>query len=182
LEAHNDALVSHVNASVGAWRSALQALRSSIENTLCAIYYNEHPVELELWSKGQFRIGASDLLTYGHKHPRLSALKNNVSGLASLASEYATLSKAVHGSAANFRMTDPVGSILLWSTDPVKASMWSTREKNVVEDICLLMSCLNHTRLDGTKLAPLRSVLGFAVSASKRTELKKQLKITIVAP
>src|SRR6267142_2627403 len=34
LEAHNDALVSHVNAFSGAWRSALQALRSCIENSL----------------------------------------------------------------------------------------------------------------------------------------------------
>src|SRR4051812_49353560 len=44
-EAHNDALVSHVSASIGAWRSSLQALRSCIENSLCATYYRDHPIE-----------------------------------------------------------------------------------------------------------------------------------------
>src|SRR5437764_4838143 len=62
LEAHNDALVSHVGASIGAWRSSLQALRSCVENSLCAIYYNDHPIELELWVAGRFTIGFSELL------------------------------------------------------------------------------------------------------------------------
>ena len=48
LEAHNDAVVSHVSASFGSWRSSLQSLRSIIENSLCSIYYNDHPVELQL--------------------------------------------------------------------------------------------------------------------------------------
>jgi len=70
-EAHNDALVSHVAASAGAWRTALQSLRSCIENVLCAVYYSEHPVELELWGAGEFLIGYSDLMKYLEKHPRL---------------------------------------------------------------------------------------------------------------
>ena len=43
FEAHNDAVLSHVNASIGCWRPALQALRSFMENTFSAIYYAEHP-------------------------------------------------------------------------------------------------------------------------------------------
>ena len=103
FEAHNDALVSHVSASTGAWRSALQALRSCIENTLAAVYYNDHPIELELWQSSRFMLGFSELLGYMEKHPRLSPLGVQLSGLAAMKTEYATLSKAVHASAANFR-------------------------------------------------------------------------------
>src|SRR6202035_1237450 len=81
FEAHNDALVSHVAASFGAWRSALHALRSSIENTLCAIYYRDHPIELELWSAGKFRIGFTGLLDYLRTHPRLVQFEPSLVGL-----------------------------------------------------------------------------------------------------
>lgn len=182
FEAHNDALVSHVNASVGAWRAALQALRSAIENVLCAIYYHEHPVELELWGQGKFIIGVSELLKYFEKHPRISRLGENVSGLGNLRSEYATLSKAVHASAENFRMTDPVSSVLLWNTDPVKASMWSTREKRTIEGICLLAVCIHSRLLEGTQLTPLRNTLAFSISASSRTQLRQTLRVNIHAP
>ncbi len=182
FEAHNDALVSHVNASVGAWRASLQSLRSCIENALCAAYYHEHPIELELWGSGKFIIGLTELLKYFEKHPRLSRLPENVSGLGHLRAEYATLSKAVHASAVNFRMTDPVSNVLLWNTDPVKASMWSSREKRTIEGICLLMTCLHSTRLQGTQLTPLRDVLGFSLSAASRTQLKQCLSVIIPAP
>jgi len=182
FEAHNDALVSHVNASVGAWRASLQALRSCIENALCSAYYNEHPIELELWETGKFIIGLTELLRYFEKHPRLSSLGENVSGLGHLRTEYATLSKAVHASAVNFRMTDPISDVLLWNTDPVKASMWSTREKRTIEGICLLMVCLHSGRLQGTQLTSLRDVLGFSLSASSRTQLKQSLSVIIHSP
>src|ERR1700722_12137427 len=98
-EAHNDGLVSHVGASTGAWRSALQALRSCIENVLCAVYYRDHPVELELWGRGKFVIGFTELMRYAERHPQLSSIGGQISGLDTLRSEYETLSKAVHGSA-----------------------------------------------------------------------------------
>src|SRR5688572_12583558 len=63
-EAHNDALVSHVSASYGAWRSALKSLRSLIENALASLYYADHPVELANWVRGRGRIGFSELLKY----------------------------------------------------------------------------------------------------------------------
>ncbi|MET4608524.1 hypothetical protein ABIB90_008030 [Bradyrhizobium sp. JR4.1] len=182
LEAHNDALVSHVNASVGAWRAALQALRSSIENVLCSIYYNDHPVELELWEAGKFIIGFTDLIKYLEKHPRLTSIPENVSGLGFLKSEYALLSKAVHGSAVDFRMTDPVADVLLWSVDPIKASMWSTREKRTVEGISLLMASIHSQHLQGTKLTPLREILGLSISASKRTALRQSAGVNIRSP
>ncbi|MGY3589923.1 hypothetical protein ACVIGB_001200 [Bradyrhizobium sp. USDA 4341] len=182
FEAHNDALVSHVNASVGAWRASLQALRSCIENALCAAYYNEHPVELELWGSGKYIIGLTELLKYFEKHPRLSGLAENVSGLGHLRAEYATLSKAVHASAANFRMTDPVSNVLLWNTDPAKASMWSTREKRTIEGVCLLFIALHRTLLQGTQQTPLRDTLGFGISSSSRSLVKQALSVNIPAP
>ena len=171
-EAHNDALVSHVAASSGAWRSALQALRSCVENALCAIYYNEHPVELELWRRGEFIITCGELIKYLEKHPIISSSSRNVTGINVIRAEYATLSKAVHGSATSFRMTDSASSVLLWSDDPVKASSWSTRERKTLEGLCLLIASLHHNALQGTKMTPVRDMLGFAVSASGRKALK----------
>jgi hypothetical protein len=80
FEAHNDVLVSHVAASIGAWRSALQALRSCEENTLAAIYYNDHPIELELWQAGKFLIGFSDLLKYAERHELCAEVGDGMKG------------------------------------------------------------------------------------------------------
>jgi hypothetical protein len=179
FEAHNDALVSHVSASTGAWRSALQALRSCEENTLAAIYFNDHPIELELWEERKFLIGFSELLKYAEKHPRLSRYALPLTGLPMLHSEYATLSKAVHASAADFRMTDKVSNVLLWSTDLVKASMWATRERKVIEGVSLLMACLHAPLLQGTGLTPLRNILSFSISATNRKRLKESARINI---
>ncbi|MCK6452589.1 MAG: hypothetical protein L6R19_17340 [Alphaproteobacteria bacterium] len=182
FEAHNDALVSHVGASVGAWRSALQALRSSIEHALCAAYYRDHPVELELWTSGKFLIGFAELIKYAEKHPQLAKVGTQLAGLDILKSEYATLSKAVHGSAANFRMTDPISNVLLWNADPIKAAMWSSREGRTIEGISLLMVGLHSQLLQGAALSPLRSVLYFSIGASKRAKLKQALHVNISAP
>jgi hypothetical protein len=179
FEAHNDTLVSHVNASIGAWRSALQALRSCEENVLAAIYYNDHPIELELWGTGKFQISFSDLFKYAEKHPRLSKLGLQVTGLEILHKEYSTLSKAVHASAANFRMTDAISDVLLWNTDPIKLSMWGARERRVIEGASLLMACLHADLLQGTSLTPLRNVLHFSISSNNRKKLKDAAKVNI---
>jgi hypothetical protein len=179
FEAHNDALVSHVSASIGAWRSALQALRSCEENTLAAIYYNDHPIELELWEAGKFQISFSDLLKYAEKHPRLSRFGSQTTGLDTIHTEYSTLSKAVHASAANFRMTDAISNVLLWNTDQVKLSMWATRERRVIEGISLVMACLHSNLLQGTALTQLRNVLHFSISSNNRKRLKESAKVTI---
>ncbi|HLN37482.1 MAG TPA: hypothetical protein VK337_06840, partial [Xanthobacteraceae bacterium] len=151
----------------------------SIENALCSIYYREHPVELELWSAGKFIIGFLDLIKYAEKHPRLSGLGREITGLAALHAEYATLSKAVHASAVNFRMTDPVSSVLLWSTDPIKAAMWSARERKVIEAISLLIVCLHAPLLQGTQLTPVRNVLRLSISNANRTRLKQRVRVNI---
>jgi hypothetical protein len=182
LEAQNDALVSHVNAHVGSWRTALQSLRGCIENSLSAIYFSEHPVELELWSKGQFRIGFQELHKYLSKHPRLTGIDANTSGLNDLKTEYETLSKAVHASAANFRMTDGASKVLLWSTDSAKLGSWATREKKVIEAICALMVCLLPAELRGAKNQQLRAMVSFVTRPARRTTFRAKLGVNIAAP
>jgi len=182
LEAHNDALVSHVAASFGAWRSALHALRSCIENTMCALYYRDHAVELQLWEKGKFRIDFTELLEYLRGHPILSALDENITGLGALKSEYAVLSKAVHGSAVNFRMTDSVSSVLLWSTDRVKLGMWSTREKRVFEALSMLLVCIHSDSLHGAQRSALRSMLYFAIRPGRRVAIQRAVHVSIPVP
>lgn len=179
LEAQNDALVSHVNANLGSWRTALQSLRSCIENVLSAIYYSEHPVELELWAKGEFRIWFQDLHRYMSRHPHLSNLSVSVSGLADLKSEYEILSKAVHASAVDFRMTDGASKVLLWNTEESKLGAWATREKRVVEAVCSLIICLHPLELQGAKNSQLRGALSFVVRPGRRTAFRNQLGVSI---
>jgi hypothetical protein len=182
FEAHNDAMTSHVCASFGAWRTSLQALRGAIENTLCAVYFKDHPVELERWEKGHFRIGFQELSNYCESHPRIGQYENKLKIIESIRSEYATLSKAVHSSAKNFRMTDAAGKILIWSTEKAKVGMWSTRHSHVVQDIALLMSIVEAPQLLGTMNPNVRASMFFAISASKRTAIKDVLGITIPNP
>lgn len=179
LEAQNDALVSHVNANLGSWRTALQSLRGCIENSLNAIYYSEHPVELELWARGKFRIGFQDLLKYMMSHPRLERVDANISGLNDLKSEYEMLSKAVHASATSFRMTDGASKVLLWSADVQRLGAWATRERKVLEAVVALLICYFARELEGAKNSQLRAILGYAVKAGRRSAFRSKLKVNI---
>ncbi len=179
LEAQNDALVSHVNANVGSWRAALQSLRSCIENVFNALYYSEHPVELELWSQGKFRIWFQELHKYMASHPRISGIDAGASGLDDLKVEYETLSKAVHASATSFRMTDGASKVLLWSTDDAKLGAWSTREKRVVEAICALLTCFFASDLQGARNAQLRTMLVRVTRPGRRVAFRQALKVNI---
>lgn len=179
LEAHNDALSSHVNASIGAWRSSLQNLRSSLENTLAAFYFKDHPIELKLWEQGSFRPAFSDLHKYMREHPVLHGVPLELSGLDLFKSEYGTLSKAVHGSAINFRMTDDVSQILLWNVDVARLGAWADREKHVVLGISLLCVAFFRNELTGTKKTDLRAALSIVIPKVKRASIKEKLKVTI---
>jgi len=182
VEAQNDALTSHVLASFGAWRSSLNALRSCIEDIFGALYFKDHPVELELWKLGKFRLGFSSTVKYFEDHPSLLGIDGALTRLAVVKEEYATLSKAVHGSAKSFRMTENIAGILLWSTEVSKLGAWDTRHKKVLESLSLLTICMHSERLKGAAHAQLRAVLGFAIGNSRRIQLRDQLHIHIDAP
>jgi len=178
FEAHNDALVSHVSASFGSWRSALQALRSALENALCSLYYKDHPVELARWDAETFRIGFSEMVAYFERHPLIEDVERSIGGLQIVRKEYATLSKAVHGSAVDFRMTAGE-NVLLWSPDKIRAKRWADRERRTIEGVALLFVCIFREHLTGAKLTPLRDMLAFMVHATRRKAVKEVLKVSI---
>lgn len=181
-EAHNDIITSHVCASFGAWRTSLQTLRSAIENTLCAVYFRDHAVELERWNRGEYRPTFQELCKYCETHPKFVDVEKKLKVLEELRAEYSTLSKAVHASAKNFRMSDAAGKILIWSTEKAKLGMWGTRHAHVVQSVVLLMTMLESQQLAGTMNSPVRSQLFFAISSAKRKALKETLGITVSSP
>ena len=179
FEAHNDALVSHVMASSGSWRGALQALRSCLENALNVIYYRDHPVELQLWLNGSSRLSFSELFNYMERHPKLSTFTTTENGLQLIKDEYSTLSRAVHGSAVNFRMTSGEPTVLLWSQEAARAGAWAAREIKVVEAITLVLAFLFAEKFTGAQLTGLKTMMRYSISASKRTVIKDKLGITV---
>lgn len=182
FEAHNDTLLSHINASFGSWRPALQSLRSFMENTLAAVYYTDHPVELEKWQQGRFRISPRDLREYVAEHPKVADLAADLKLKSLLDDEYATLSKAVHGSNSLFRMTTSDGKTNIASASKPELGKWSARERATV-DLCatVLVSVLS-VHLEGAKLPGLRKSMGIALMEKSRKALKKHLKVNIPKP
>lgn len=182
FEAHNDCLISHVNASYGSWRSALQALRSFMENTMAAIYYLDHPVEFVKWSAGNFRMPPKEMREYISEHPRLNRIANELELKAALDKEYGTLSKAVHGSNSMFRMTAEDGKTNIANATLADLRKWSARERSAV-DICMtsLVGVVSE-HLDGAKMPNLRTALSIAIQSNSRAALKKHLDVSIHAP
>lgn len=182
FEAHNDVLLSHVNASFGSWRPALQALRSFMENTMAAIFYLDHPVEFEKWSKGEFKLSPKDMRDYIATHPKLANLTKDLGLKSVLDDEYSTLSKAVHASNSLFRMTTSDGKTNIANPSLAELGKWSTRECNAIDiSITAMVGVLCH-HLDGAKMQNLRAGLGVAIRPKSRSALKKHMDVTIPAP
>ena len=179
-EALNDALVSHVFARFGSWRSALKSLRSCIENTCYCLYYKDHPVELRLWESGRHRPGFSEIHTYLEQHPDISPLGNSpLTGLATMKEEYSTLSRAVHASAKSFRMSPNVHDILLWKPDAVSLGQWRTREQHTLCALNLLLTAIFRHFLSGAQQTGLRKALAAVIPPSMHARVKTELKVTI---
>ena len=158
-EAQNDALISHVQASLGSWRVALKALRSCIENALLCLYYKDHLVEHKLWETRQFRISISAAIKYYREHPLLRDMQEGTTGIGIINQEYAKLSRAVHASSQDFRMTEGGKGMSLWKTDAAHESRWETHEKKTLLGLNLLMLTLFHEHLQGASLSSVRESL-----------------------
>jgi hypothetical protein len=182
FEAHNDALISHVNASFGSWRPALQALRSFMENTMAAIYYFDHPVEFEKWGTGAFQISPRELREYTVGHPRLIKLVKELNLKSVLDNEYGTLSKAVHGSSTLFRMTGADGKTNFANASLVDLGKWSARERNAVDCCITALVGVLSIHLEGSKRPSLRAALSNAIQAKSRSALKKHMSVSIPSP
>lgn len=179
LEAQNDALVSHSLARQGAWRPALMALRSCIENALCCLFYLDHPVEYKLWESGQYRIGFTELVKYLDAHPNFSRISQHISGLEGIKAEYAQLSRAVHASSKAFRVTAS-GSILgLNIVSGSSISAWRTREKKLISSLSLILCTFFCEEIKGTSHLNLRKVISLSVSKKQKEHLKKDLNINL---
>lgn len=181
LEAQNDGLVSHVFARIGAWRSALKSLRSCLENIAFCLYFKDHPVELTLWKTGKYKPGFASTLEYLKKHPALSGINQSLSGIDVFEREYATLSRAVHGSAP-FQMTAEKGSTSLWTSDVKALGKWRTREGLVLQSVNLLLATIFREHLQGSLHPQLRKAISFAVSPAKIPEIKTTLGIALTIP
>ena len=182
FEAQNDFLVSHCLARHGSFRQALKALRSAIENVYFSLYYKDHPVELENWLRGQHKLGFTELTAYFEKHPALARGFPGKVPLAVLGTEYSTLSKAVHGSAKAFRMTQNLSDVQLWIGDVTSVGKWASREKAVVSAVNLILLQMFRDKLTGTKLRGLREVLGLVIPAAQAAKIKTSQGITIIPP
>ena len=179
LEAQNDALTSHVHARSGAWRSALQSLRSCIENTLFSLYYKDHPAELRLWLEGKHRLAYSEMADYFEKHPSLLKIKREMAGRDLLDEQYSTLSRAVHASAASFRMSVEGVGPQLWSAEVARLGKWSSNEGAVLVGINRLLMALFREELQKTRLPNLRKAISLIFPLKHHGKIKSALGVSL---
>lgn len=181
-EAHNDLLLSHVNANLGSWRTALQSLRSFIENSLSAFYFADHSVEMRRWEAGDLKIAPKELREYFSVHPDITKLSPGFKVKEVLDQEYATLSKAVHASNNLFRMTDQDGTIAIGNPNLADLGKWATREQAAFEIVVVIaMVCLKD-HVEGAKLPNLRKTLSLSLRKSCRNALNAAFGISIQEP
>jgi hypothetical protein len=179
-EGQNDAIAAHVFARLGSWRASLSALRSSIENILAALFYNDHPVELRLWEQGRHRVGFGELVNYFRRHPDIRGLSGNLTGLDGLEREFGTLSRAVHGSGESFRMSPGTGMTNLWVGSKPRVGAWRTRDEATVRNLNLFLLALFGASLQGTAHPGLRDSIALVItSVELRAELKAQMGVSL---
>jgi hypothetical protein len=182
-EAINDALISHIWARVGSWRSALMSLRGCIENTFYSVYYKDHSVEMRLWESGKHRPAFSEIHNYLRIHPDIGGLGSSpVTGLAAIKNEYATLSRAVHASAKNFRMSPNMKDVTFWTSDAVSLNQWRTRERQTLAALNLLLTSMFRGLLQGTQRRGLRHALFLVIPNALRKRVKAELGVNLLAP
>jgi len=182
FEAQNDLLVSHCMAQCGSFRQALKSLRAAIENFYFSMYYKDHSIELQKWELGQHKLGFTELNSYFESHPLVAEHGTENTGLSSIKTEYSTLSKAVHGSAKSFRMTQNLVDIKLWSDDVAGVGKWAARERAVINGMNQLLLHLFKDDLQGARQLGLRELIGHVLPKTKHAHYKASLKITIPSP
>lgn len=181
-EAHNDLLLSHVNANLGSWRTALQSLRSFIENSLSTFYFADHPVEMRRWESGDLKIAPRELREYFCVHPDIVKLLPALKVKEVLDQEYATLSKAVHASNDLFRMTDQDGTVAIGNPNLADLGKWSTREQSAFEIVVVIALVCLKEHVEGARLPNLRKTLSLSMRKSSRDALKDTFGISIAEP
>ncbi len=179
IESQNDVLMSHALARQGAWRVALMSLRSCIENTLFGLYYLDHPVELELWELGRHRLGFTEVLNYLSDHPKFINLPPKIIGIGALKTEYATLSKAVHGSSKLFRVTREGEIKGLNVVSHPDFGSWKCRERLTVTSLNMVLLTFFRDNLIGTSNPNLRKAISLSIPESWFSDIKTTYKVSL---
>lgn len=178
LEAQNDALVSHMLARQKAWRVSLICLRNCIENILVGLYYSDHPIELKLWNQGLHKLGFSECITYLLSHPDFPK-RNNLDGLERIKKEYAVLSRAVHGSSKEFRMTKTGLIEGMNSSSSNEIGKWAARERETVESLNLVLITFFRFKMQGSANLNLRKAISFSIADSRKVDIKAKYKVNL---
>lgn len=178
LEAQNDGICSLSFATVGAWRTSLQSLRSMIENTVLGLYFADHLVEHQLWLEGSFKIGFGALAEYFKAHPAHRNLPSQVDPIPILREEYDTLSRAVHGRAP-FRMTKDAASTIVCNPSAALRGAYLTRQRETLRGISLLNLMLFSQHLQGTKQQALRELLSHTFSPQVKTMIRSNYSVVL---
>ncbi len=180
-EAQNDALMSHLLSRQGAWRVSLMSLRACIENILYGLYYCDHAVELEQWESGDHRLGFSEVTSYLSRHPKFKEYSGSLTGIEGLKNEYATLSKAVHGSSRLFRMTKGGNIEGLNVYSEADFGAWLCREKNVISCLNRILVVFFKDHLQGAACINLKKALSLAIPRSKHQEITDSFGVRLRA-
>ena len=177
-EALNDFLSSHIMINLGSSRVALTALRAIIENFLYYFYYIDHPVEFDLWKKGDFRIKFSELFDYLKKHPKVIEV-GTPQVVENLQKEYATLSMAVHGSSDKFMMTAQDNFPHIFQAKTEIMSQWNSRAKSVF--ICIMKIIFSFYKDSFITVAHKheRKIISLALGVKQSTQISSQIGINL---
>lgn len=179
IEAHNDLLTAHVLATSGMWRSAYIALRSFMESYLGHIYFQDHPVELELWMAGKLKIEPKVLRGYCRTHPAITAHATPKSASEKLETQYARLSSSVHGSKVDFRMTDASTFPAIATSDAISLKKWQSLATDLIRTALIIYLALHAGRLKGAAHPAFRKVLGVALTPTAKAGVKAQLGVVL---
>lgn len=179
-EAHNDMLTGHILAQLGSYRSALVALRSTIESVFHFLYYKDHPVEMALWLAQKHRMKFTALFEYENAKTTLFGQRIQHC-CTTITKEYAELSSAVHGSASSFQMTSKDGFPNAIGYDSRKFSMWNTCARNIHNPLVELILHNFQACFEGTKLAHQREVITLSLSDATAKAINDSTKISLLA-
>lgn len=178
-EAHNDMITGHILALLGSYRSALISLRNALENVLHFLYYKDHSIELKLWLIGKHRLKITSLFDYeNEKHLFIGKHIQPLTPV--LLKEYTELSRAVHGSAINYQMTNSFEFPNAIGYDAPRLSMWNTRARSLHNAMVQLLLYNFEPQFEGTKLSHQREVIAGSITEATATAVSSNTSINLI--
>jgi hypothetical protein len=134
-----------------------------------------------LWELGKHILPISGYVNYISKHPQFIKIDEDLSGIALLEKEYSTLSKAVHASSINFRMT-LIGSRrfpAITLPELSKLNQWIAREKKTIQIINQILITMYYGDIQKAKLRNLRKSISFSIPHNLHDKISTQFDIRL---